>query len=686
MAGPWEKYAAPVEAAPADVPPWAKYAAPALTPPIDAVQIVETINRQFAPDAVAGRQDDDSALHRFATRGALAAGNTGIQQGMTLGFGDELMAGALSPIEALKGAITGEDADKGFGQRMADAYGRALDRERGTLHQAETDHPIATGAGNLAGGLMLGGKAQEAGLTLLKGAPSIWKGAAEGAGYGALQGFGSGEGGVQKRLDSALTGAEIGGGGGAAIGAASKAIPAIANYITAFRDPEIGSLSKPALDYARRNISPDVLQSAQELGPLGTLADVSPEWLGVARGAASVPDSRGAVVDALLQRGSGANARLANDLNASLGQVVEPSAINRTVDQGLATTRQQYGPLFQNARAVNTEPLAASLETNAVNLRGPAQQSTQRVRNMLDITGAPGQLDPSPNTLFQTRQAIDGMISTEADPKAVAALTQARNQVDAELQRAVPGIKDPDAQFQQLMQQREALEQGNKILDSGKTTIRPVDLQSQITEMAQPNGTLIGPSAAPLRLQQGVRAEIDRTLGTKANDPVAFSQLMKGEGDWNRQKLGLLFGRDNADAALAAGDREALFNTVKNRVENGSDTGMTQGFREAMKAIEKPADLPPNVTTLGVASWAAKKGLDKVLSRNGEKAAADFASQLGRLSVAQGDARDRIVNALINYQAGKTNPQLSPGVRAVVNALIQQSGMEGRAIGPAWSQ
>lgn len=671
MAGPWEKYAAPAETAPADVPPWAKYAAPATTPPIDAAQIAETINRQFAPAAVPQPQ--------IAQPSAM---NTGLLQGMTLGFGDELMAGALSPIEAIKGAVTGEDADKGFGQRMSDAYGRALDRERGVLHKAEAEHPIATTAGNLAGGLMLGGKAQEAGLTLLKGAPSIWRGAAEGAGYGALQGFGSGEGGFDQRALGAAQGGAFGGGVGAGVGAVSKAIPVIANYVNAFRDPEIGSLSKPALDYARRNISPDLLQSAQDLGPLGTLADVSPEWLGVARGSASVPDSRGIVVDALLQRGAGANQRLAGDLDAALGPRVIPSQ----VEAGLKSQRQALGPVyekaFDSAKAVDTAPLAQKLDAAIVDLRGDARAAATQVRGMLNVHGTDA-LDPNPRSLFETRKAIDGLLNSAQDGNVRRVLSEARKSVDDALTASVPGIKAADAAYADLMSQSNALERGQQVLGNGPSAIRPEELAGEQSKFAVGGN---GPSLAPQRLAEGARAEIDRVVGTNANDPGAWNRLMRGDGDWNREKLGTLFGRDNADAALAAGDREAIFNATRNRVENGSDTGMTQGFREAMKGLEKPADLPPNVTTLGLLGWAGKKGLDTLRSRSGEKAASDFASQLGRLSVAQGDARDRVVEALIKYQAGKKNPQLSPGMQAIVSALIQRGGIEGRAIAPTGSR
>ncbi|MBF9234683.1 hypothetical protein [Microvirga alba] len=172
------------------------------------------------------------------TMGALGAGQEGILQGLTFGFGDELMAGAMTPIEAIKGAITGQDAGKDIGQRFSDAYTRKLEQERGKLDVAREEYPIATGIGSVAGGLTTGGNLAKGGVTLLNIAkPTVPKmvgaGAAEGAIYGGLYGAGEGEG-VDDRLAKAGRGAAIGtlvGGGLGAIGArgaqkaAEKAVP-----------------------------------------------------------------------------------------------------------------------------------------------------------------------------------------------------------------------------------------------------------------------------------------------------------------------------------------------------------------------------------------------------------------------------------------------------------------------------
>lgn len=149
---------------------------------------------------------------------ALADSNEGIKQGLTLGFGDELMAGLMTPVEMAAQGIRGDDIS------ASDAYNTNLDRERGAFKQAQERSPVASTVGNIAGGVMTAGGLSKGGVTLLNGAkPTIasmgGRGAAEGAAYGAVQGFGSGEGGVKSRGAESLKGAAIGGVAGGALGA-----------------------------------------------------------------------------------------------------------------------------------------------------------------------------------------------------------------------------------------------------------------------------------------------------------------------------------------------------------------------------------------------------------------------------------------------------------------------------------
>jgi hypothetical protein len=140
------------------------------------------------------------------------AAQSGMMQGMTLGFGDELMAGLMTPIEA------GIDLAQGKGLDIGRSYNQALQKNRGTDAQSAALNPGANLTGEIGGAflnplarLSMAGKAKGVGVPLIAGA--------EGAAQGAAYGFGKGE-----TMDERLQGAATGAMWGAPIGAVAPAI------------------------------------------------------------------------------------------------------------------------------------------------------------------------------------------------------------------------------------------------------------------------------------------------------------------------------------------------------------------------------------------------------------------------------------------------------------------------------
>ncbi len=159
---------------------------------------------------------------------------TGADQGMTLGFGDEINAGLMTPIQA------GIDAVQGKGFDLGASYNRALGGERQSQEQAAALNPAADVAGQIVGGVATGGTMAKGGLTLLNGAkPTVAsllaRGGTEGAIYGGVNGLGSGDS-ADDRINRAVGGGLLGAGAGAVTGglvgglaqrAAAKAVPTV---------------------------------------------------------------------------------------------------------------------------------------------------------------------------------------------------------------------------------------------------------------------------------------------------------------------------------------------------------------------------------------------------------------------------------------------------------------------------
>jgi hypothetical protein len=554
-------------------------------------------------------------------------------------------------------------------------YDEELAKERAKDKAFHEQHPYLDTGLNVAGGVGVtaltapaaigAGAAATAGRTLLGlGAKSLPGAIGRGAVAGALQGAAAGSGEAEPtegaefadRAMGGLKGAAIGGALGGAIpgviGAGTAVGRSVYNKVTGGGGP-LDELAGGARRYVGQLSSePGRVQQMQadlqRLGPNAMLADVSREWEAVAGGAASRPGSRDLVVNALNARDAGKNQRLAADLDSALGPAGAPSQI----EVGLANARRGLGPdyadAFRDARAVPTQRLADQIDSSLVDLRGESRRAVERVRGWLNIPGT-NQLDPHPNALFQVRQEIDGLLEGEKNSKVIRELSIIRRDVDGILAESVPGIKNVDAQFQELSRQSGALARGGTILDSGKTAIRPQELAQELRQAALPEGQFTGPSATPLRLQQGVRAEIDRVAGTNANDPIALQRLVKGEGDWNRDKLAQLYGDDRARAALGAIDREVTFRDTTNRVVNNSETAPRTAFLKMLERAESPligSSGSMEMTAWGTTINTARRIGSVLTGAMGKQRANTFATELARAAIAQGVPRDEFVAAL----------------------------------------
>lgn len=150
--------------------------------------------RQPAANAGQSRFDEGGG-----TLQSILDSSLGIGQGITLGWGDEIYAGMLSPIEAIAGG------------QISGAYDRALEKVRGLNKEAQERSPVSYGAGNVAGGAMipLGAGANAATLPGRMG-----RGIIAGGTVGGVAGAGEGEG-VAGKAGGAVTGALVGGSVGA---------------------------------------------------------------------------------------------------------------------------------------------------------------------------------------------------------------------------------------------------------------------------------------------------------------------------------------------------------------------------------------------------------------------------------------------------------------------------------------
>lgn len=548
--------------------------------------------------------------------GTFGAATTSFLDGMPI-VGPMLLGTAERGAAALSTAFN----DKSYGENLKEA--QAL------TETAQQQNPyVSTGAGvtgAVAGTIPM---VMAAPAAFGAGSAPLWmRGAASmasGAGIGGTDAAVRSEGDPNAVWDGTMLGGGLGLAGPIVGKAAGSVVRKVMDTYRTAQAAKGAGTRLSTVNKLSRMIAGDGLDEAamrtrlDELGPEAMIMDLGPNAQSRAAAIAARPGRGQEIVrSAVNARQGGANARIGNAVDEAMGRNVVPSSIDDAIQAGKRDTGQLYGDAFQNARAVDTRPIAEGLESQIVNLRGGAQKSMQQVRGMLNIHGA-DVLDPNPGTLFQTRQAIDGMLQTEADTKVIAALTNVRQQIDDTLAGAVPRLKEIDASFAELARQRSALTQGQAVLDHGRTAPRPPELAVMVEEGAVPQGMQIGPSAVPLRLSQGARAEVDRILGSNANDIARLNSLIKSEGDWNRARLATLFGQEKADGLFRVLGNELQFAQTRDVVTRNSETARRMLANQEIEGGGQGLGLQ-DAYVVGGSPAAARAGAKKLVDKLAEK-------------------------------------------------------------------
>ncbi|TGT46849.1 hypothetical protein EN812_05790 [Mesorhizobium sp. M4B.F.Ca.ET.169.01.1.1] len=471
-----------------------------------------------------------------------------------------------------------------------------------------------------------------------------------------------------------------------------KGVKAVADKVQLSSIARALGLDKSATKVLADAVRQDAVEpgALSQLGENGMLMDLGPNLRHTAGAIAATPGEGKAIVrNAIGARDADANWRIRSSIDETLGEAPTPSRIVDRANRNQQYLAPEYREALREAAPVDTAPIARYLDAEAQTLRGDAQKGIQRVRSMLDYvptpqeieqaraTGqpAPGGLVTDAETLLNTRHAIDDLLQTAQGTNHVNALTTARQAVDDELAASVPGIKEVDAKYAELARQKEAVQRGQTVLSSGREAPRPDELADEIRQGALPQGLQVGPSAVPLRLREGARAEIERIVGTKANDRVALQQIIKGEGDWNRARLSSMFGADKAKAIIDLLDRERLFNDTSNIVTRNSETAARIAARDAIDGGSGGGFGVREGFIAGGARGAARAAgtravervIDALSSGGNEKAISDMAR-----SLTGGPQQSAVLDALM--RAGQGSRLQQSQIDRVARALLLGGG------------
>lgn len=616
--------------------------APGSKPPLSGPITQDTLRilaeQQFQKPAMQPGQQVEGNPYASSLPGPLgqlqntsAAFQSGMAEGMTGNLSNELVSGALAIPNAIGASAQGRPFDIGQGFNTAYSQGQQAQAGQTALN------PAAAGTGNLTGALALGsslgGLSPMAKATTPLGMAGM--GALEGGAYGAVYGAGGAEG--NDRYLAAARDAGLGAAGGALLGLGAGV----------FTQPVSQESRLVARALERDKIDPSsVGERVAALGPDARVADIGPNLQGQTAAIATLPGPGSRrVVDALTARRAGANDRIKAGVNEAVGPSPRLSGVSDELDAARQAVNTQYEPVFQ-AKALsddpfmNSQPIMDAIDNMIPNVVGKSRARVEQVRNML-IDPRTGKPTMDPQTVMAVRQELDGMIKAETNTRTAGVLSDLRKAIDLDLGASVPGLKAVDAQFEEIAKQRSALDRGTTVLNDGKTAIDPADLaEEMISSSAGQN----------VRLSQGVRADINRIIGTKANDRVALRDVVRGEGSWNAEKLRQVLGNERAEQLMRLIDREATLAATENLATTGSRTQVLKAAQDELQAKTDSGILREagNLQFGSAAGRVADKVLNGVVSRQRE----------GMI--------DRVAEALMG---GNLTPKMTAEINRLVNGM-----------------
>jgi hypothetical protein len=423
------------------------------------------------------------------------------------------------------------------------ATGYGLAKSGVTFLGREVAQPLLRriGIGAVEGGLY--GGAEAAGRTYTGNVPDYVRN----AGWGTL--FGMGVGGTLP----------------AAGGAASATYRKLADYWSGIPAPVARAGRADAAGLA----------DLHNLGPDAMLPDAGPSMQATAQAAVQgTGGNRSAIVNALTERDKGTVPRLQADVDAAIGPTPRISKIEAGIDaERKRINAEEYAPALAGRviEPAHANQLIADLNHLGTSRRVDLGELNQHLT--LPGTNLP---DLSPQSLLNARHRVDSMITSAEsaltpDKYRASVLQDARRLIDNQLQVSVPGIKAIDAKHAANTAEQTALDRGKDVLKKGDEAIVPADL---IDELMGNTGRV------NTRLSQGVRADIDRRVGTQANDLATLKSVLGTEEDYNSQKMKAVFGDQPAADVAASVDRNAKYRETYDRVARGSDTAQRNAARE----------------------------------------------------------------------------------------------------------
>ena len=454
---------------------------------------------------------------------------------------------------------------------------------------------------------------------------------------------------------------------------------------------------------------PAVQQRMGQLGPDAMLSDAGPAFLGKAQGASLNSDEgRSILGNALTNRNEGTNARIMGDVNKALGPAEDPQTVTNAIRaHRSAVDSKNYEPALNSGADVKVAPILTSLEDMIPRSVGLEKKALTNLRDMMMKTEKQPIMDEfgrrkldadghemwrevkvsqnDPAVLHKVKGELDNVIEYDAPGLGLPAaalsrqqgsLKMMRGELNSALEEQVPGYLQANRASAALAKRDKAVEAGSQYLGAGKTTPSPDRFAAEFDPLSQ---------GEKITFAKGSRGDIDRLLGTKANDLQALRGELQGEGGWNTAKLATVHGQEAAHQLIGSVDRNLKFRDTYNKVVENSQTAQRTAAAKAMKpepSSETPL-LNPNMSMTGIVATGAKKAVGATVNSLLRSDPTKSYGEVARILSAQGGQRDAHLTALVDALSRRQSHAASvPAIgnrAALAAALLGNEYLHGRS-------
>ena len=647
--------------------------APVGKPVTDPKLLAQLEGGEGKPAAAAPANDDKGTLQKI--REAIHAPTRILENGILLGLGDRARAAMGAVIgegkPSLSNLVTGEPS----------GYGGLLKKEQAETERFQADHPIAAPALDIVG----------SSLAPVGAFTAAAKGASLGAKtlYAALTGgtIGGLQGGLSSKdwtdIPQTAKDTAIGAGTGFILGSAipgaakviGSGVNAVANAIRGRAEGMSRGASSHLVSAMEADTPAAVRAELDRLGPDAMLADSGPAMLGKTQGAALLSDEgRSVATNALTSRNQATNSRIMGDVERAMGPAEDPQTVtNAIIAHRSAVDARNYGRAIDGAPAVQTGEIMRDLSDAIPRSVGMEEKALTNLKGMLTRYEKKPRIDP-----YTGRQEIDGRGQMVFDSVPVAqddaqvlhkikgeldnviehdlpglgvpagavknqqfALKQFRHQLNQILEDQVSGYATANRVSAALAKRADAVKAGTSYLGEGKTTPSPSRFLDDFEQLT---------AGERIALGKGSRGELNRVLGTKANDLQALRGELQGEGGWNTDKMAIVHGDDAAKQLMSSVDRNIKFRDTHTKVVENSQTEIRRSAREAMKPTAA-TDVPlitSSTTIPGFLAAGAKKGVQAIANALARTDPTKSYGEVARVLTAQGPQRDAHFQAIVD--------------------------------------